>query len=159
MATTIKRTDYGLQEAKRCNNGIERSDKWDIVHDAYIKKHPTCAVCDSINNVQAHHIFPFHYCIALGRPDLELDDRNLITLCETEGHDHHLLIGHFDDFKSSNMNVKTDAIIFHDFNKNNLKENKNWMFVKQSRLKPFDQMTNQEKVDLTKRMNATFPKI
>jgi hypothetical protein len=31
-----------------------------------------------------HHIFPFHYCIALGRPDLELDDRNLITLCEDE---------------------------------------------------------------------------
>jgi len=34
--------------------------------------------------LQVHHIFPFHYCIALGRPDLELDDRNLITLCEDD---------------------------------------------------------------------------
>ena len=56
-----------------------------------------------------HHIFPFHYCIALGRPDLELDDRNLITLCEDEagkpGQNHHLLVGHLDDFESSNLAV------------------------------------------------------
>ncbi len=43
------------------------------------------------------NIFPFHYCIALGRPDLELGQRNLITLCEDEaGHpadNHHYEAG------------------------------------------------------------------
>jgi hypothetical protein len=34
-----------------------------------------------LGSVQVHHIFPFHDCVALGRPDLELDERNLITLC------------------------------------------------------------------------------
>ena len=34
--------------------------------------------------MQVHHVFPFHSCIALGLPDLELDLRNLITLREHE---------------------------------------------------------------------------
>ena len=31
---------------------------------------------------QLHHIFPFHFCVVLGRPDLELDERDEVTLCE-----------------------------------------------------------------------------
>ena len=38
-------------------------------------------VVRNLGPVQVQHIFPFHYCVALGRPDLELDERNLITLC------------------------------------------------------------------------------
>lgn len=56
---------------------------------------------------------PFHICIALGRPDLELDERNLITLCaesDTSGAgNHHLLLGHFDDWASMNLRVRAQA--------------------------------------------------
>jgi len=157
MTTTINRTDYGLNEAKRNNYETERSDKWDEVRDAFIKKHPTCAICGSTINLQVHHIFPFHYCIALGRPDLELDDRNLMTLCETQGFDHHLLIGHFDDFKSSNLNIKNDTIKYHGLTETQIKANNNWLFEKKSKLKALEKMSDQEKSDFTDLMNKTYP--
>jgi hypothetical protein len=60
-----------------------------------------------------HHIFPVHYCRALGRPDLELDERNLVTLCESEpgrpGFNHHLLVGHLGDFEAANPSSRADA--------------------------------------------------
>jgi len=96
-----------------------RSSAWRRVERAHLAKHPRCACCRPGTNVnagiQVHHGFPFHYCIALGRPDLELDDRNLISLCETEkdrpSENHHLLVGHLDDFKSSNLDVVKDASV------------------------------------------------
>src|SRR5579863_6845544 len=114
MATTG--VDHGEQEALR--TGVRpRSPKWHGVEEAHLAKEPHCECCKPNTNekagVQVHHKFPFHYCIALGRPDLELDDRNLITLCEDEagkpGQNHHLLVGHLDDFQSSNLAVVVDA--------------------------------------------------
>jgi len=58
-------------------------------------------------------MFPFHFVVLCGRPDLELDPRNLITLCTEPKFEHHLLLGHLDDFESYNPDVKkfvkTDA--------------------------------------------------
>jgi hypothetical protein len=107
--------------------------------------------------VQVHHIFPFHYCVLLGWPDLELDQRNLITLCETEsGHveeNHHLLIGHLDDFKSSNLDVVNDAKkTFSGMTADQIKADPRWQ------LKPLDKMSQQEKDDFTAQMNKVFPK-
>src|SRR6202049_95726 len=94
-----------------------RSPEWPRVERVHLQRQPHCICCKPGTNtragLQVHHIFPFHYAIALGRPDLELDDRNLITLCEDEagkpGQNHHLLVGHLDDFESSNLAVVEDA--------------------------------------------------
>ena len=76
--------DYGELEALR-TIGQPRSSHWPAVEKAHLAESPACACCTTASSTakqQVHHVWPFHYCIALGRPDLELDPRNLITLCE-----------------------------------------------------------------------------
>jgi len=112
--------------------------------------------------LQVHHIFPFHYCIALGRPDLELDDRNLITLCEDEkgkpGQNHHLLVGHLDDFESSNLAVVEDAArTFHGMDATAIKSDMTWLRKKVSRLRPLQQMTVADKEAFREAMNRRLP--
>ena len=66
---------------------------------------PGCAACGYRGQgLQVHHIKPFHL-----HPTLELDPRNLITLCEVKGRDHHLLLGHLDEWESYNVNVRRDV--------------------------------------------------
>ena len=108
-----------------------------------------------------HHIFPFHYCIALGRPDLELDDRNLITLCEDEagkpGQNHHLLVGHLDDFESSNLAVVEDAATtFHGMDARDIKRDLTWLRKKANRLVPLERMTGADKEAFREAMNRRF---
>ncbi len=115
MSNSIKPIDEGLKAAKSVGI-MHRSQHWDETQKAHLKKYPTCAVCNATTSLQVHHIFPFEFCIQLGRADLELDERNLITLCQNEdgkhSNNHHLLIGHLDDFKSFNIDVRKDASVF-----------------------------------------------
>lgn len=160
------KTDHGAIEAAR--HGHERSPEWPRVEKEHLQKQPHCVACKPGTNtgagLQVHHIFPFHYCIALGRPDLELDDRNLITLCEIEAgkpaQNHHLLIGHLDDFKSSNLRVSHDATeTFFGMSEADIKTDHRWLLEKVSRLKPLDQMTDEDKADFKQAMDAAFPKL
>jgi len=64
---------------------------------------PTCAVCGSIKRLAAHHIAPYQW-----NKELELDQSNLITLCEGPGN-HHLTFGHLNQWVSYNENVVKDA--------------------------------------------------
>ncbi|MBS2032966.1 MAG: hypothetical protein JST54_34155, partial [Deltaproteobacteria bacterium] len=61
--------------------GVARSSRWPRIEKLHLSLQPKCACCgdkmDPRAGMQVHHIFPFHYSIALGRPDLELDLRNL----------------------------------------------------------------------------------
>ena len=43
-----------------------------------------------------------------GGRELELDERNLITLCEA-GENHHFVVGHLGDWRSYNPEVRGDA--------------------------------------------------
>ena len=154
--------DRGAQEALR-TIGRARSSKWSGVERAFRKLHPQCVCCvvASTKHVQIHHRFPFHYCVALGRPDLELDMRNLITLCEWPSHknpDHHLMVGHLDDFQSSNLDVAEDAVTFRGMSEAQIRRDARWIAKVKLRLVPLDQMTAKDKASFTKRMNATFPK-
>ena len=146
----------GTLEAKR--HGIKRSDKWPKVEKAHLQKQPACLVCGSKVNLQVHHIFPFHYAIALGRPDLELDDRNLITLCEVAGKDHHLLVGHLDNFKSSNLNVLEDVKKYKNLSQITIENNVQWSKEESGRLKPLNEMTAKDKQAFKTLMNKTFPR-
>jgi hypothetical protein len=147
--------DRGAQEASR--HGIARSTEWPKIEREHREKEPTCAVCGSKDKIQVHHVFPFHYCIALGRPDLELDDRNLISLCESQPNDHHLLIGHLDSFQSSNLKVRADVSNYIHQDETQIKANTTWQSEVNTRLKPLDKMTDQDKADFVKLMNETYP--
>jgi hypothetical protein len=157
--------DRGEAEAER--NGIERSPEWPRVERAHLVEQPSCQCCkpgaDATAGKQVHHIFPFHYCVALGRPDLELDDRNLITLCQDEegkpGQDHHLLVGHLDDFQSSNLGVTEDAArTFFGMDANAIRADAAWVAKCKSRLVPLDQMTDADKKAFEAAMNTRFPR-
>lgn len=94
-----------------------RSSKWQTVRKNFLESHKTCAACGAEINLQVHHKKPFHI-----HPELELDEKNLITLCEEKGEAGcHLKIGHLGDWKSFNPNVEKDA-------RKNLRELKNNKF-------------------------------
>lgn len=158
--------DHGELEAIR-TVGRTRSPEWPKVEKAHLAKNPHCVCCAPGTNMdaglQVHHKFPFNYCIALGRPDLELDDRNLITLCEDEhgkpGQNHHLLCGHLDSFQSSNLEVVEDAtVMFHGMTAEQIKADPRWQVKVAAKLKPLDQLTAVEREAFTKLMNDTYPK-
>ena len=165
MTTKKSYPDHGAIEAKR--NGVERSPEWPKAEKEHLAKQPACVACKpggahKDEGLQVHHIFPFHYCVILGRPDLELDQRNLITLCQKEegrtGEDHHLLIGHLDDFKSSNLNVKKDATkTYYNMSEDQIKASKVWQAEKKNKLKALDKMSQKEKDDFKALMDSTFP--
>lgn len=74
-----------------------RSSKWPAVRDAYLVLHPACEACGSRDDLDVHHVKPFHI-----DPTRELDPTNLITLCSSdrtpdngaESRNCHLHIGH-----------------------------------------------------------------
>jgi hypothetical protein len=159
------RLDRGADEAAR--HGVPRSPKWPEVERTHLTRQRDCVCCkpgeDHGAGLQVHHIFPFHYCVLLGRADLELDDRNLITLCENEtgkpGQDHHLLVGHLDDFKSSNLSVVIDARkTFFGMLAATIRVDPEWLAKKLKKLAPIDRMTREDKTSFTAAMNAAFPR-
>jgi 5-methylcytosine-specific restriction endonuclease McrA len=82
-----------------------RSSKWPDLRKSFLKSHPECAACGSKEFLEVHHIKSFRL-----NPELELDPKNLITLCDKPGPDnHHMYIGHLGNFKQENPNVRTDT--------------------------------------------------
>jgi hypothetical protein len=160
-----KRVQHGELESIRTGAG-PRSPEWRRVEKEHLARQPHCVCCKPGTNrraaLQVHHIFPFHYAKLLGRPDLELDERNLITLCETEegkpAENHHLLVGHLDDFQSSNLRVARDASeTFFAMAARAIRADHRWLAEKASRLKRFDHMTEDDRRDFAAAMNAAFP--
>jgi hypothetical protein len=84
--------------------GAGRSPQWPGVRAAYLKDHSLCAACGGDDYLQVHHIMPFH----LDRT-LELEPKNLITLCEQPAYNCHFTWGHFHDWYGYNPNVKRDS--------------------------------------------------
>ena len=90
--------------------GRKRSKKWRKVRQAHLKKYPQCVVCGSRDKKrnQVHHIIPFHI-----KPELELDESNLITLCESSRKNCHFQFGHLYSWRSYNTDVVKDTKIWH----------------------------------------------
>lgn len=65
-----------------------RSSQWPRVRSEFVRLHPICEACGGIEDLNVHHVEPFHL-----KPELELDLKNLITLCR----EHHFRIGHDPD--------------------------------------------------------------
>jgi len=87
--------------------GMARSGKWETVRKHHLEAHPVCEVCGRNKGLEVHHKKPFHL-----HPELELEDSNLITLCES-GTNCHLNYGHAGDFKGLNPGVAADAKDWH----------------------------------------------
>jgi len=87
-----------------------RSPRWEETRREFVRQHPQCEVCAraALGELNVHHIIPFDMAASCGRPDLELDPRNMITLCEGI-QDHHLILGHLGDRQSYNQHVRNDA--------------------------------------------------
>ena len=85
--------------------GESRSPQWPGVRKAHLEREPACRVCGGTSKLEVHHKKPFHLF-----PDLELEDSNLITLCEGwKNCNCHLVIGHHGNFKKFNDTVVADA--------------------------------------------------
>jgi 5-methylcytosine-specific restriction endonuclease McrA len=104
----IKREiDHGAHIAKK--HGLIRSPEWARVEKEHLQREPACAACGYRGRkLQVHHVKPFHL-----HPQLELDPRNLITLCAARGREHHLLLGHLDEWASYNEHIRTDVKRFY----------------------------------------------
>ena len=68
---------------------LARSSKWPALRRQWLKTYPTCDACGRHTKLEVHHIIPFHI-----KPELELDVKNLITLCENPAACCHFTIGH-----------------------------------------------------------------
>ncbi len=91
--------------------GAKRSSKWRKVRKEHLKNNPCCAVCGQQKKIELHHIIPFHLA-----PDLELDPRNLISLCSSGKYgikSCHILFGHRGSWKKFNASVREDAYIWN----------------------------------------------
>jgi 5-methylcytosine-specific restriction protein A len=78
-----------------------RSSSWPRVRKEHLKNQPFCQACGRKDNLEVHHIEPYHK-----NPGRELDPENLITLC---GKSCHLVFGHLMDYKSWNKDVMEDC--------------------------------------------------
>jgi len=83
----------------------QRSSQWPKVRDAHLKIDPVCNVCGTKEDLNVHHIIPFH----IDRSK-ELDPDNLITLCNSNR--CHFTFGHLFNWSTFNPNVKSDAKAF-----------------------------------------------
>jgi len=129
--TGTRTRDHGLAVARKYGYQ-QRSPQWPAVAHAHLAREPGCMVCGHQGRgLQVHHIKPFHLY-----PELELDPSNLITLCEIRGRDHHLLIGHLDDWESYNPQVRADVKRYHKENANTIRANPAWQKEEQHRPQP-----------------------
>lgn len=80
---------------------MKRSPRWTAVARFHLEREPVCQVCGGKVLLNAHHKKPFHLF-----PSLELDQNNLITLCNFRR--CHITFGHGGDFRAYNPDCETD---------------------------------------------------
>lgn len=124
----LKRFDHGVHIARKY--GRERSPEWSRIEREHLLREPACAACGHKRKLQVHHIKPFHLY-----PQLELDPSNLITLCEARGRDHHLLLGHLNNWEAYNPHVRNDVKRFYRKNAAQIRTDPVWQ--KEGKQKPF----------------------
>ncbi len=155
--------DKGAEIAAEHN--LVRSEHWPVIEEAFKAEHPQCEACTvgdpGADAVQVHHVLPFHFAILLGRPDLELDPRNLISLCEKEkgedAQDHHLLLGHLDDFQSYNKDVRDFAVKFLSKTHEEIQADALWLAAKLDKPPMWNNMTDTDKTNLRTMMDWWYP--
>lgn len=135
-----------------------RSPHWHTVEKEHRMIEPTCAICGGSDRIQVHHTSPpFEYCFAIGRLDLELDERNLFSICEGDVNDHHILVGHLDDFKSWNPDFHTNHHRWKGMSKEQIKADKMWQALHESKPPHARDMTHEQLAALRKMVDKLLP--
>ena len=81
----------------RAPDGASLNWSWQRCRRSFLKKvGKVCVVCDNKKNIQVHHKLPRHI-----RPDLAVDETNLIALCKS----CHLRIGHLGSYFMYNETI------------------------------------------------------
>ena len=86
--------------------GTKRSPHWPAARRAHLKREPFCRYCGHLDNLEVHHVVPFHL-----HPELELEESNFITLCEQMSRECHLKLGHLGNWKNSNPQVRLQCTV------------------------------------------------
>jgi len=100
-----KMISFNLAEAKTIV--AARSTKWRTVRNNFLEKNPKCAVCGSEENLIAHHIIPVHI-----DKSKELDETNLMPLCQNKTMNCHFIFGHLLNWTKHNPDVIKDSKIW-----------------------------------------------
>ena len=78
-----------------------RSNHWPTIRRHHLAREPRCQWCGGKSTLEVHHMVPFHI-----DHTKELDDANLITLCERAGRECHLVHGHLGNWKTFNPDIR-----------------------------------------------------
>jgi hypothetical protein len=98
--------DHDVTEAAK-TQGHPRSPQWPTVRKKFLAG-KVCAACGKDDALEAHHVKPFAQ-----HPDLELQELNLIPLCEHPSRTCHWHFGHNAlEWASCNPHVRDDAAQF-----------------------------------------------
>lgn len=101
-------------QAPRYLVATRRSSKWPAVRTAWLLVNPRCALCGGTEDVEVHHVVPFHV-----DPSRELDPSNLLTLCEESrrlnGLNCHLFAGHLGNWQQYNPRARAMCIQLQKF--------------------------------------------
>ena len=141
---------------------FEESAEWQRISRRHLQKHPFCIACGHKahnGKLVVHHKLPFDLCITVGRIDLLLDDRNLMTLCTGAGsEEHHLLLGHLNDWASYNPEAFTDArTTFFQKTKAFICSNETWKHKIARRPKHLKDLNEAEIVALREKLDMVYP--
>lgn len=143
-----------------------RSPHWETVKKEWFKEHGlNCDACDPSFygkvGVQCHHRHAYHVCKLLGRPDGEVDKRNFRNLCETEkgkpAPNHHLVLGHEDDFQVNNEDLDSDIAKYKGQDGKAILQESIFAEKVKNRPKPFPQWTKEEKLAYRRMLDETMP--
>lgn len=158
--------DQDRGAAAASQHDLERSPHWGKTKQKFLEQNSYCVACGPIASakrvMQVHHREPFHYCILAGRPDLELDARNLVTLCESQegehAEDHHLILGHLRDFHSYNPQVFEHASgRYHAHSRAQIEADRDFLAALTQRPKTWPEMSEQERLAYRTSLDAKFP--
>jgi hypothetical protein len=98
LPSTIKSVYYHVEEA--------RDPKWQALRNK-ITKNGKCAICGTTKNLRLHHKKPFRLF-----PELELDEKNLVILCESPSHNCHFIFGHMMNWNMYNHDLDNTIAYF-----------------------------------------------
>lgn len=144
-------------------HGIRRSGHWSTIEKNHLKKQPSCIVCGVGPHtkpgvkLQVHHKYPFHFVSSVGRPDLELDERNLYTMCMEEERECHLVIGHLGSFLSYNPRLEYFVSLCRGLLIHQIKSMREWNDAVSARPIPLEDMCDQKKHGLLMELNRYMP--
>ena len=85
--------------------------------------------------------------------------RNLITLCADLQREHHLLLGHLDDYESFDPQLEKFIRTYYGLSQQQIRETSTWGKAHANKPHHLDQMSEEQKRAFKTMLDAKFPQI